>query len=43
MAHYLDPIATQHIINASVSGDISTSVVYQNPYWDNIAGTGAIQ
>lgn len=43
MAHYLDPIATQHIINASSSGDISGSVIYQNPYWESTAGTGAVQ
>jgi hypothetical protein len=43
MAHYLDPIATQHFIDSSINGDVSTSPIYQNPYWSTTAGTGALQ
>lgn len=43
MAHYLDPIAIQHFIDTSNNNDISTSPIYQNPYWSTTAGTGAIK
>jgi hypothetical protein len=43
MAHYLDPIATKHINLTSQSGDLSSSPIYQNPYWPTTAGNGAIQ
>jgi len=34
MAHYLDPIANSHFLESSADGhDISTSLIYQNPYW----------
>lgn len=44
MAHYLDPIAVNHfIITASSPSDLSTSTIYQNPYWPTTANNGAIQ
>jgi hypothetical protein len=34
MAHYLSPIAVDHLLIASPSGkDASASAIYQNPYW----------
>lgn len=34
MAHYLNPIAVNHLLITSESGtDASASVIYQNPYW----------
>ncbi len=34
MGHYLDPIANSHFLETSVDGsDVSTSPIYQNPYW----------
>jgi hypothetical protein len=42
MAHYLSPIAENHFIEtATDSGDLTTSVIYQNPYWDTTHDTGA--
>ncbi len=43
MAHYLDPIAIQHMLITSVGGDISSSPIYQNPDWTYTAGEGAQQ
>lgn len=39
MAHYLEPIATQHFLITSVGGDVSTSPIYQNPGWSTVANT----
>lgn len=34
MAHYLNPISVKHFLVSSEDGkDISTSPIYQNPYW----------
>jgi hypothetical protein len=34
MAHYLSPIAVDHLLITSANGtDASTSTIYQNPYW----------
>lgn len=34
MAHYLQPIMVKQLqLTASTPGDVSTSVIYQNPYW----------
>lgn len=42
MAHYLSPIAENHFIESeTVSGDISSSPIYQNPYWSTTHDTGA--
>ncbi len=41
MAHYLSPIAIQHLQVSSKNGDISSSPIYQNPYWPTVAGQGA--
>ena len=40
MAHYLEPIAVQHLLITG-GGDASKSVVYQNPGWPIKAGLGA--
>lgn len=41
-AHYLEPIAVQHlIITATNPSDLSTSVIYQNPGWSTTANEGA--
>ena len=38
MAHYLNPIATQHFLITSSDGqDVSTSPIYQNPGWPTTA------
>ena len=43
-AHYLEPIAIQHLlITATNSSDLTTSTIYQNPYWPVEANKGAIQ
>ena len=42
MAHYLSPIAIQHFILTSPTGDPSGSVIYQNPGWPLVAGDGPI-
>lgn len=40
-AHYLDPIAIVHFRNTSTgSGDVNTSVIYQNPGWPTVADQG---
>jgi hypothetical protein len=42
MAHYLSPIAENHFIeSASDTGDLTTSPIYQNPYWSTTHDTGA--
>lgn len=41
-AHYLEPIAIQHFIITSPTGDPATSVIYQNPGWPLVANSGAI-
>jgi len=44
LAHYLEPIATQHfIITATNTADLSTSTIYQNPYWPTAPNLGATQ
>lgn len=43
MAHYLSPIAMEHLQVTSTNEDISSSPIYQNPYWPTIAGQGAIK
>lgn len=42
-AHYLDPIAIQHFLITSPTGDVSSSVIYQNPYWPLEANAGALE
>ena len=38
MAHYLNPIAVNHLLITSESGtDAASSVIYQNPYWPTAA------
>lgn len=40
-AHYLTPIAIKHFrITASNPGDLSTSIIYQNPGWPLVANEG---
>ncbi|TKG89399.1 RagB/SusD family nutrient uptake outer membrane protein [Puteibacter caeruleilacunae] len=39
-AHYLSPIAYEHFLITSQGGDVSTSVIYQNPGWPVEAGAG---
>lgn len=42
MAHYLTPIAVNHLLITSESGtDASASVIYQNPYWPTAADQAA--
>lgn len=41
MAHYLDPIGEDHFVQTAPNGDLSTSPIYQNPYWDLIHDTPA--
>lgn len=44
MAHYLSPIAESHFLESSADGsDISTSPIYQNPYWSTTHDTPAQQ
>ena len=38
-AHYLEPIAIQHFLISSENNDISTSPIYQNPYWKTQANS----
>jgi len=41
-AHYLEPIAMEHfIITSETPGNVSTSVIYQNPGWPLQANEGA--
>ena len=42
-AHYLTPIAIQHfIITSENAGDLTSSVIYQNPGWPLQANSGAL-
>lgn len=42
MAHYLSPIAVNHLLITSESGtDADASVIYQNPYWPTAADQNA--
>lgn len=41
MAHYLHPIAIQHFILTSQTGNLTDSPIYQNPGWPMTAGEGA--
>ncbi|MCI1647702.1 MAG: RagB/SusD family nutrient uptake outer membrane protein [Bacteroides sp.] len=42
MAYYLEPIAIKHFqLTATNSTDLSTSVIYQNPYWPLVADQSA--
>lgn len=41
MAHYLNPIALQHILITSKDNDVATSPIYQNPGWTLVVGEGA--
>ena len=44
MAHYLSPIAENHFLQTSNSGnDTETSTIYQNPYWSTAHETSALQ
>jgi starch-binding outer membrane protein, SusD/RagB family len=40
MAHYLNPIATQHFLITASNGDMETSPIYQNPGWPTAANQG---
>ena len=40
-AHYLTPIAQSAFRKASPDGNLENSVIYQNPGWSKVAGTGA--
>lgn len=42
MAHYLAPIAIEHFLITSSSNSADQSVVYQNPGWPVVGGSGAI-
>ena len=43
-AHYLEPIAVQHfLITTEKGGDISKSMIYQNPGWPIEANRGALE
>lgn len=44
MAHYLYPLPIKDILNTSSDGsDLSTSPLYQNPYWPTEANKGATE
>lgn len=44
MAHYLQPImAKQFQLTSSNGSDVSTSTIYQNPYWPMVADQPALQ
>ena len=43
MAHYLQPISVQEMILTSEDGTVSSSVIYQNPYWPEEAGQAALR
>lgn len=40
-AHYLTPLAQSAFRKASPDGSLDNSVIYQNPGWQKVAGTGA--
>lgn len=41
MAHYLSPIAEDHFVQTSPSGNLDDSPIYQNPYWGTTHSTPA--
>ncbi len=43
MAHYLDPIAEGHFIEATTGARDGVCTIYQNPYWGTVHDTPAIQ
>lgn len=43
LAHYLTPVAIQDMLITSENNDISSSTIYQNPYWPIEADQAAIQ
>ncbi|MFI3322636.1 MAG: RagB/SusD family nutrient uptake outer membrane protein [Rikenellaceae bacterium] len=43
MAHYLAPLEILDFTLTATDGDLSTSPLYQNPYWPTEAGGSAIQ
>ncbi len=43
MAHYLSPIAEHHFVMTADGSDLSTSPIYQNPYWGTEHSTPAQQ
>ncbi|EJW91635.1 hypothetical protein EVA_20258, partial [gut metagenome] len=43
MAHYLTPICIEHLLITAQDGDVSTSPIYQNPYWSTNPSEGALQ
>lgn len=42
-ACYLYPIAIQNMLITSQDNDVSTSPLYQNPYWPSVANEGAVE
>lgn len=40
MPHYLSPIAIEHFQLTSTDGSVDNSVIYQNPGWPTVAGSG---
>lgn len=40
-AHYLEPIAIQHLVITSTGGDLGNAAIYQNPGWPSVANQGA--
>ena len=42
-AHYLYPVPIRQIELLSPSGEIASSVIYQNPYWPEERNTAAIE
>ncbi len=42
MAHYLEPIDFENFLNTSTDNDVSTSPIYQNPYWPTAANQGPV-
>lgn len=42
MAHYLNPISTQHFLITADNEDVSTSPIYQNPGWPILPNLGPL-
>lgn len=40
-AHYLEPVAIQHLVITSNGGDLDNAIIYQNPGWPTVANQGA--
>lgn len=40
MPHYLSPIAVEHFQLTSPNGSVEQSVIYQNPGWPTVSGSG---